>query len=735
MNNAKAVVGRAVYFSAMLLFMVGYCHAQFQNKLDRSFKKGRCPEGYVCGFGEDERSIEKAKERARSNLAKNITTEVQAETKITVTEDNFNPIENLKNIETYKTSFTASNIDLREIKTKENIYKAVAFKRYKDVVDDIIGINKDNYEKASSSLNRAINKERKFDRKIRELFKAYSYNKMQIQYRNNGRPLHTDIYEEIENEVLSLVESLIYKVTAPDINLNFNREDYEKIKIELSGDNQVVVKDFSIKATLHEGLLSGWTSKSRDFDSDGDLVTIELGKVQSTANIFISTEINLPLYDPYNIDVEPKASQAFRPLFMRLYKNRSNESIIQVNKKINIFLDLQSIGNNSPRQQNKIRKHLEDLFGQSNKRQDDFRVNTEFMLRERSSYKMKLIDVTGTQSDMEGKFVIYDELGKELESLSLELSLDNLNEINQEINSLLIGMNKSKISIKLQDSVSDPINVMINDKVVGQTDRFGRFESQPLNHGLYFVKISNQNESIVEQEESILLESNMQMDFEVKKKYGFLSFIPIDKTDQVIEVDFEGEKEYSGILGGKINQASLKFKFGKVIGGSQSEIIQSTEDNIVKLPSDNYTIRLIKQGFQTTALSNRDISINGREINVDLFIEEKNIYNGKLWEFVPFYKPFICNESTISKFVKTGILGLLIQQSLSTYLKKQDAVESYNKSFIEYESLYDVDASVMALKRNEMSSSYSKYEDLNSSLTGLLIGTGLFYGLSVTFTF
>ena len=28
----------------------------------------------------------------------------------------------------------------------------------------------------------------------------------------------------------------------------------------------------------------------------------------------------------------------------------------------------------------------------------------------------------------------------------------------------------------------------------------------------------------------------------MEKKYGFLSFIPIDKTDQVIEVDLEGER-------------------------------------------------------------------------------------------------------------------------------------------------------------------------------------------------
>ena len=69
MNILKALP-RAMYVLTMTFFMVEFCHSQFQNKLDRNFKQGRCPGGYVCGFGDDERSIEKAKERAEKKAAK-----------------------------------------------------------------------------------------------------------------------------------------------------------------------------------------------------------------------------------------------------------------------------------------------------------------------------------------------------------------------------------------------------------------------------------------------------------------------------------------------------------------------------------------------------------------------------------------------------------------------------------------------------------------------------------------
>ena len=102
-------------------------------------------------------------------------------------------------------------------------------------------------------------------------------------------------------------------------------------------------------------------------------------------------------------------------------------------------------------------------------------------------------------------------------------------------------------------------------------------------------------------------------------------------------------------------------------------------------------------------------------------------------EYIPFVKPYICNESKKSKLIKTSLLALVAfvtSKQYSDYIEKQGIYFS-NKE--EYEALRDAEQSVFDTKRSEMNSAYNEFNSAFSTLNYLYAGLGITYVYTILF--
>ena len=145
-----------------------------------------------------------------------------------------------------------------------------------------------------------------------------------------------------------------------------------------------------------------------------------------------------------------------------------------------------------------------------------------------------------------------------------------------------------------------------------------------------------------------------------------------------------------------------------------------------------YNIFLSKEGEQTTKLYNNNLGWADARRQINLHIE-KPPFNRKMLEYVPFIKPYICNESDRKKLIKTSVLALatyFTSASYGNYIDKKDIYFSYKA---EYEALRDVHQSVFDAKRSDMNSAYNEFNSTFSTLNYLYAGLVITYGYTLFF--
>ena len=98
----------------------------------------------------------------------------------------------------------------------------------------------------------------------------------------------------------------------------------------------------------------------------------------------------------------------------------------------------------------------------------------------------------------------------------------------------------------------------------------------------------------------------------------------------------------------------------------------------------SYNIFLTEQGEQTTALYNNSLTWAGAQRNIKVQIQ-KPPFNRKILEFVPFVKPYICNQSDNNKLIKTSVLALISYMTYNSFIKLHDEENDFVNKKDEYE--------------------------------------------------
>ena len=210
----------------------------------------------------------------------------------------------------------------------------------------------------------------------------------------------------------------------------------------------------------------------------------------------------------------------------------------------------------------------------------------------------------------------------------------------------------------------------------------------------------------------------------IKKMKGTLEFIPTDEDERInIRIKEKGTN----------SPLNVKFNYmGRILTTGFPSNLEYINENKIRLNSGIYDIFLTKEGEQTTSIYNKNLGFAGANRQIKLQIEKPPL-NKKMLEYVPFTKPFICNQSNRSKLIKTSLLALaayMTSQKFSDYTEKRDIYFSHEE---EYEALRDAEQSVFDTKRSEMNSAYNEFNSAYSTLNYLYAGLGITYVYTILF--
>ena len=99
-------------------------------------------------------------------------------------------------------------------------------------------------------------------------------------------------------------------------------------------------------------------------------------------------------------------------------------------------------------------------------------------------------------------------------------------------------------------------------------------------------------------------------------------------------------------------------------------------------------------------------------------------------EYVPFVKPFICNQSKRSQIIKTAVLALATALTSTSYIDYLDKKDTFIKLEDEYERMRDVDGIDFVDTRGNMSLAHDNYVSAYKKLNWIY-----FPSLGITYVF
>ena len=271
-----------------------------------------------------------------------------------------------------------------------------------------------------------------------------------------------------------------------------------------------------------------------------------------------------------------------------------------------------------------------------------------------------------------------------------------------------------------------PLEVKINGEPKGRTSG-GKFMSKRLPYSFYIVELfglSGSEERIIPVKNMVkLIEQKKYLQYEIEKMTSFIDFIPLNNSDP-IEIHIQGIN----------NNLNTKLNFQDQIDETtiDRKYIRNIPPNRIELNSGSYNIFLTKQGEQTTALYNNSLTWAGAQRNIKVQIQ-KPPFNRKMLEFVPFVKPYICNQSDNNKLIKTSVLALLSYMTYNSFIKFNDAEKYFINKKDEYENLRDVEQGVFDDYRLNVSTAHSDYQSANNTFNYITIGLGITYAYTILF--
>ena len=276
--------------------------------------------------------------------------------------------------------------------------------------------------------------------------------------------------------------------------------------------------------------------------------------------------------------------------------------------------------------------------------------------------------------------------------------------------------------------LKDELIVKINGNKAGTTKN-ERFRSSPLAYSYYTIELLspiNAKDYIIPEKEIVkLIDRDLKVTISgIKKMKGTLEFIPTDEDERInIRIKEKGTN----------SPLNVKFNYmGRILTTGFPSNLEYINQNKIRLNSGIYDIFLTKEGEQTTSIYNKNLGFAGANRQIKLQIEKPPL-NKKMLEYVPFTKPFICNQSDRSKLIKTSLLALatfMTSQKFNDYTEKRDIYFSHKE---EYEALRDAEQSVFDTKRSEMNSAYNEFNSAYSTLNYLYAGLGITYVYTILF--
>lgn len=274
-----------------------------------------------------------------------------------------------------------------------------------------------------------------------------------------------------------------------------------------------------------------------------------------------------------------------------------------------------------------------------------------------------------------------------------------------------------------------PLEIKINGKGKGKTKN-GKFKSDKLPFSFYEIELntpSASNEKIMPIKEMVkLINSNEQLEINIENMTSFIEFIPVDK-EELVEIHIRGRNENKFntkvFFQGRIDETRLDRNFINYT---------SINPNTIELNSGTYDIFLIKEGEQTTALYKRSLAWAGANRKISLQIKKPTL-SKKMYEFIPFVKPYICNQSENNKLIKTSLLATMSLLAYNSFSKLMNTEKTYFSNKKQYESLRDVEQSVIDDMRSTVKTAHSDYSSANDRFNYLSIGLGIAYVYTITF--
>lgn len=751
-----------------------FCQSMSLAMIERKLKKGEGSSIPNIVYGRGEKSLKEvasnqeaydfAKTRALAQLSQSISVSVQNMEEARIQEEEKNG--------TYTTS------DL--YKSATTLSSGTLIKKFKTVTTGSSGLNDTivycwkyiaDVEKETKAYNRGIgriinefidyfdnDKERKVKQKLNYIFSAHSENKKQVKG-------YEDTFEvdlkKIEMKLGEFQEDLglTLELKNKPETLSVGEKYHRKIELKfIKESNHHDLKGLGIKLKLVSGLLDGWNKNGIEIEKINSLdkIILPIGKVLSNEKIRIELDYD---FSGMGID-DPAAIKSLRKIL-----SIENSIIdIEVNPEILISFDkvkFYKFSNIKQAYIGEINDKLEEL-----ENTESFKWISKGSDRQ-SGYKVSIKNLNYSKSEKElsGTFIVKDTNGEIVSSSKESIVLlsnqsgykirsRTLEDINAHIATLIDNVTTGQLSININSSE----NLDIDHKIGFNIYKFygKRSLARKVNKKQIKFSISAQNESYVEElnfgyyilesrkdldnkyyrhiQDTILISNSKQI---TKKRYNLVrsqSILDIGNIKIKNEIDIIISKTSGDLFSSNSNHISI---VGGIIDESRTDIdniINRIEGSRIILSPDVYTLKVKTRGIPT--IKSPPINLIAEDSRGLFKVQNLLSESSKpMFKILPFTKPFVYNESFLSKVIKTTLLASSFSILYDSVIDVSENLYLYEERKGEYLTLVDVEQQVYVDKYSQLQGSIDSYSKAQTSFYYSFAASVLVYGLTITLSF